>query len=49
VLLTDSAALKKLARKRARLRCAGCGEIHMLLCDGTDEDSAVIVETRRQA
>lgn len=45
VLLTDSAALKKLARKRARLRCAGCSEVHMLVCEAAGEDAAVIVGT----
>lgn len=43
ILLTDSGALTKLARKRARLRCAGCGEMHMLVCEGAGDDAAVIV------
>lgn len=47
VLVTDSAALKRLARKRARLRCAGCGEMHMLACEATGP--AVIVEPSRPA
>lgn len=46
VVVTDEAALKKLGRKRARVRCAGCGEMHMLACDDADDHpAAVIVET----
>jgi hypothetical protein len=30
VLITDEAALAKLARPRGRLRCMDCGEVHLL-------------------
>jgi hypothetical protein len=30
VLVTDAAALKRLAQPRARLRCVDCGETHLL-------------------
>lgn len=43
VLVTDAATLKKLARPRARIRCSGCGEIHMLAHEA-DGDPAVVVE-----
>jgi hypothetical protein len=36
VLVTDEATLSGLARPRARLRCADCGEMHLLTLDGTD-------------
>ncbi len=32
VLVTDEAALQRLARPRARLRCVSCGEMHLLAC-----------------
>ena len=34
VLVTDEAALAKLARPRGRMRCVDCGEIHLLTQDG---------------
>ncbi len=34
VLITDDAALSALARPRVRLRCAGCGEMHLLTQNG---------------
>jgi hypothetical protein len=43
ILLTESATLEKLENRRARLRCSGCGEMHMLICDTAGDDSAVIV------
>lgn len=33
ILVTEPEALKRLARSRARLRCAGCGETHLLAFD----------------
>lgn len=44
VLVTEAAKLKKLARPRARLRCGGCGEMHMLARESADDGPAVIVE-----
>jgi len=43
VLLTDAAALKRLARPRVRLRCVDCGEMHLLARDAEDGDPAAIV------
>jgi hypothetical protein len=31
VLVTDEASLERLARPRVRLRCADCGEMHLLI------------------
>jgi hypothetical protein len=40
VLVTDEASLNQLTGKRARLRCTGCGEMHLL---SMDAHSAAIV------
>lgn len=32
VLVTDDATLQKLSRPNARLRCADCGDLHLLEC-----------------
>jgi hypothetical protein len=34
VLVTDETTLASLSRPRARLRCADCGETHLLMLDG---------------
>lgn len=44
VLVTDPASLERLARPRARLRCVGCGELHLLAREAAD-GAAVIVGT----
>src|SRR6185312_936371 len=33
VLLTDEKTVARLAKGVARIRCAACGEIHLLTCD----------------
>lgn len=45
VLVTEAEALQKLARPHARLRCSGCGEVHMLARTADGDEPAVIVET----
>jgi hypothetical protein len=34
VLVTDEATLASMSRPRARLRCADCGEMHLLVLEG---------------
>lgn len=46
VLVTDAAALKRLASPRARMRCVDCGETHLLAQDAEDGDPAAIVADR---
>lgn len=41
VLVTDEATLHSLDRPRVRLRCADCGEVHLM----TRDDSEAIVAT----
>jgi hypothetical protein len=43
VLVTDEAALERIERPRARLRCVDCGEIHLLARESADGDSTAIV------
>ena len=49
VLVTDAAALKRLARPRARIRCAGCNEMHLLTPDieEADNDATAVIVGRR--
>lgn len=49
VLVTESAALTKLARSRTRLRCASCNEMHMIACEADDDTADDIVGTSRSA
>lgn len=49
VLVTDSPALKKLARNRARLRCASCSDMHLIACEADDETPAGVISTAKQA
>jgi hypothetical protein len=50
VLITDDSALRRLSKGRARLRCAGCGEMHLLTCNAvTDGEAAVIVAQRAKS
>lgn len=49
VLVTDSDALKKLTRNRARLRCASCSDMHMIACEADADTSEFIVGTSSQA
>jgi hypothetical protein len=45
ILVTDEPTLRRLARPRVRLRCAGCGEMHLMLHDDGDDgdDPGLIV------
>ncbi len=43
VLVTDDATLASLAKPRSRVRCMGCGEMHLLTRDGHKCDPALIV------
>jgi hypothetical protein len=42
VLVTDEASLDKLARPTARLRCADCGEVHMVTVEGGGEPGVIV-------
>ena len=44
VLVTDEATLAGLDRRRARLRCIDCGEMHLLTQD--DHDTEGVIATR---
>jgi hypothetical protein len=41
VLVTDDDALDRFVHRRVRLRCVGCGEMHLIACES--EDGGVIV------
>jgi hypothetical protein len=49
VLVTDEATLSRLARPSARLRCADCGDMHLLTLDLDDADvaSAIVAATAK--
>ena len=40
VLLTDEKTVARLSKGVARIRCAACGEIHLLACDDSGASSA---------
>jgi hypothetical protein len=42
VLVTDEASLDKLARPTARLRCADCGEVHLVTVEGGGEPGVIV-------
>jgi hypothetical protein len=40
VLVTDEPTLRALERPTARLRCADCGEVHLIMVEADQEDVA---------
>jgi hypothetical protein len=42
VLVTDAASLDKLARPTARLRCADCGEMHLVRVEGGGDPGVIV-------
>ena len=47
VLVTDEASLDKLARPTARLRCADCGELHLVTVEGGGDPSVIVAASDR--
>lgn len=46
VLVTDDAALDRLAHRGGRLRCVACGEAHLLACESAD-GSVIVPQTAK--
>lgn len=47
VLVTDQASLEKFARPTARLRCADCGELHLVTVEGGGDAGVIVAASDR--